>query len=97
MAAQTDEENIAFARPWVERAHNVGIAVEVELGRLEGGEAGLRMTFDSKLTEPKKAEAFIIGHVVHNQSPRQLNRLGGITGLEQIYSHLALAISTGHI
>jgi fructose-bisphosphate aldolase class II len=33
--------------------------VEVELGRLEGGEAGLRMMSDAKLTDPLKAETFI--------------------------------------
>lgn len=62
-SAQTDEENIAVARPYIERAQNVGIAVEVELGRLEGGEAGLRMMSDAKLTDPKKAETFIREHV----------------------------------
>ncbi|KAF8237298.1 aldolase [Tricholoma matsutake] len=61
--ADTDEENIAVARPYIERAQNVGIAVEVELGRLEGGEAGLRMMSDAKLTDPKKAETFIREHV----------------------------------
>ena len=33
--------------------------MEVELGRLEGGEAGLRVISDSKLTDPKKAARFI--------------------------------------
>lgn len=56
---QTDEENIAIARPYVERARKCGVPVEVELGRLEGGEAGLRMMSDSKLTNPRKAETFI--------------------------------------
>ncbi|KAF9039614.1 aldolase [Hymenopellis radicata] len=40
--ADTDEENIAEAKPWVDRARKAGVAVEVELGRLEGGEAGHR-------------------------------------------------------
>lgn len=61
---QTDEENIAMARPYVERAEKCGIAVEVELGRLEGGEAGLRMISDAKLTQPEKALAFMQGYVV---------------------------------
>jgi fructose/tagatose bisphosphate aldolase len=61
---QTDEENIAIARPYVERALKLGIAVEVELGRLEGGEAGLRSIANAKLTEPDKAEAFINGFVM---------------------------------
>ncbi|KAH8827213.1 ketose-bisphosphate aldolase [Flagelloscypha sp. PMI_526] len=59
--AETDEENIAIARPYVERALKAGVAVEVELGRLEGGEAGLRMISDAKLTDPNKAKAFIDG------------------------------------
>ena len=33
--------------------------VEVELGRLEGGEAGLRVISDAKLTNPDKAETFM--------------------------------------
>ncbi|KJA15911.1 hypothetical protein HYPSUDRAFT_333762 [Hypholoma sublateritium FD-334 SS-4] len=59
--AETDEENIAIAKPYVERALKYGIAVEVELGRLEGGEAGLRMISDAKLTDPAKAKAFMEG------------------------------------
>jgi fructose-bisphosphate aldolase class II len=35
------------------------VATEVELGRLEGGEAGLREITGSMLTEPDKAEAFM--------------------------------------
>ncbi|TFK63952.1 aldolase [Pluteus cervinus] len=59
--AETDEGNIIIAKPYVDRALKLGIAVEVELGRLEGGEAGLRMISDAKLTNPIKAEAFIQG------------------------------------
>lgn len=60
---QTDEENIALARPYIERARKYGIAVEVELGRLEGGEAGLRMISDAKLTNQKNADMFMKGCV----------------------------------
>ncbi|KAI3611394.1 fructose-bisphosphate [Moniliophthora roreri] len=60
--ADSDEENIAIAKPYVERARKLGIAVEVELGRLEGGEAGLRMISDAKLTDPAKAVEFMKGH-----------------------------------
>ncbi|KAJ4474363.1 ketose-bisphosphate aldolase [Lentinula aciculospora] len=59
--AETDEENITLARPYVERARKYGIAVEVELGRLEGGEAGLRMISDAKLTNEKNADTFMQG------------------------------------
>ncbi|KZV61640.1 aldolase [Peniophora sp. CONT] len=57
--AETDEENIELARPHVERARKAGVLVEVELGRLEGGEAGLRVISDAKLTNPEKAETFM--------------------------------------
>ncbi|PIL35217.1 hypothetical protein GSI_03007 [Ganoderma sinense ZZ0214-1] len=59
--AETDEENIALARPYVKRAEKLGVAVEVELGRLEGGEAGLRMISDAKLTKPEGTRAFMEG------------------------------------
>ncbi|THH19141.1 hypothetical protein EW146_g1971 [Bondarzewia mesenterica] len=57
--AETDEENIALAQPHIERAAKCGVLVEVELGRLEGGEAGLRVISDAKLTNPAKAETFM--------------------------------------
>ncbi|KAF8742566.1 hypothetical protein AX14_003600 [Amanita brunnescens Koide BX004] len=57
--ADTDEENIVLSRPYVERAHKYGIAVEVELGRMEGGEAGLRTISDAKLTDPAKASFYM--------------------------------------
>ncbi|KAJ7186825.1 aldolase [Mycena filopes] len=60
-ASHADANNIAIARPYVERATECGVAVEVELGRLEGGEAGLRAISDAKLTDPNKASAFING------------------------------------
>ncbi|KAF5390957.1 hypothetical protein D9757_003962 [Collybiopsis confluens] len=59
--AEADEENITIARPYVDRARKYGIAVEVELGRLEGGEAGLRMISDAKLTNSGNANMFISG------------------------------------
>ncbi|KAK2464959.1 hypothetical protein APHAL10511_003035 [Amanita phalloides] len=59
--AETDEENVALSRPYVERAHKYGIAVEVELGRMEGGEAGLRTMSDAKLTDPAKASIYMSG------------------------------------
>lgn len=55
----TDEENIAMAKPYVERANKIGMAVEVELGRLAGGEAGVRVIEEGMLTKPEKAERFL--------------------------------------
>lgn len=57
--ADTDEENIAIAVPYIKRCNDHGIATEVELGRLEGGEAGLREITGAMLTDPSKAEAFM--------------------------------------
>lgn len=58
---QTDEENIAISKPFIDRCHALGISTEVELGRLEGGEAGLREITGGMLTNPDNAEHFISG------------------------------------
>ncbi|KAN0060341.1 hypothetical protein ACQY0O_007670 [Thecaphora frezii] len=55
----TDDENIQMALPFVQRAHELGIAVEVELGRLAGGEAGVRVIESGLLTKPEKAQRFL--------------------------------------
>jgi fructose-bisphosphate aldolase class II len=47
------------AKPHVTRAAAAGVPVEVELGRLEGGEAGLRTISDAQLTNPSVAEKFM--------------------------------------
>jgi fructose-bisphosphate aldolase class II len=51
--APTDSENLSLIIPH--------IPVEVELGRLEGGEAGLRVieSGGQELTDPKRAERFM--------------------------------------
>lgn len=59
LTKQTDEENINIAIPWIKRCNAVGVATEVELGRLEGGEAGLRVVEGTVLTDPSKAEVFL--------------------------------------
>jgi hypothetical protein len=40
-----------------------GVATEVELGRLEGGEAGLRQIEGTIFTDPTKAEHFLKEYV----------------------------------
>lgn len=55
----SDEENIAMAKPYCDRAQRFGMAVEVELGRLAGGEAGVRTVPDGALTKPDKAQRFL--------------------------------------
>jgi len=57
--AETDEENIELAKGHIARATACGVAVEAELGRLEGGEAGLRVISDAQLTNPGMAERFM--------------------------------------
>ncbi|UZJ53729.1 hypothetical protein CBS101457_003049 [Exobasidium rhododendri] len=56
---ETDEENIAMAKPYCQRAAALGMAVEVELGRLAGGEDGVRVIDDGALTKPAKAKRFL--------------------------------------
>jgi fructose-bisphosphate aldolase class II len=56
---QTEEENIAIAVPFIKRCNAQGISTEVELGRLEGGEAGVREITGEMLTDPSKAEVFM--------------------------------------
>jgi len=57
--ADTDEENISIAVPFIKRCNAQGISTEVELGRLEGGEAGLRVITGEVMTDPGKAEVFM--------------------------------------
>lgn len=53
---ETDEENIKMALPHCQRAAKIGMAVEVELGRLAGGEAGVRNIDEGALTKVEKGE-----------------------------------------
>jgi fructose-bisphosphate aldolase class II len=53
------DENIALTRKYVSRAVSLGLATEAELGRLEGGEAGIATAVDSQLTDPEVADRFI--------------------------------------
>lgn len=55
----TDEDNIRAAKPHCQRAKKLGMAVEVELGRLSGGEDGVATIEEGALTDPKKAERFL--------------------------------------
>ncbi|PWN54496.1 aldolase [Violaceomyces palustris] len=67
--AETDEENIALAKPHVQRAIRCGVAVEVELGRLAGGEAGVRVIEKGMLTSPEKAVSFLSALGAHMLAP----------------------------
>lgn len=63
LTIQEDSENIAIAVPWIKRCVAAGVATEVELGRLEGGEAGLRQIEGTIMTDPSKAEEFMKQYV----------------------------------
>ncbi|TYJ55253.1 hypothetical protein B9479_004083 [Cryptococcus floricola] len=74
--AETDEENISIAVPYIKRCVAAGVATEVELGRLEGGEAGLRQIDGAMLTDPAKAEEFMKGTGAHILAPSYGNLHG---------------------
>ncbi|WVN89829.1 uncharacterized protein L203_105059 [Cryptococcus depauperatus CBS 7841] len=74
--ADTDEENIAIAVPYIRRCVAAGVATEVELGRLEGGEAGLRQITGAMLTDPAKAEEFMKATGAHILAPSYGNLHG---------------------
>ncbi|ORY31216.1 ketose-bisphosphate aldolase [Naematelia encephala] len=74
--ADTEDENIAIAVPYIKRCVAQGIATEVELGRLEGGEAGVRVITGEMLTDPDKAERFMRETGAHILAPCIGNRHG---------------------
>jgi len=80
--ADTDEENIAIAIPWIKRCVAAGVATEVELGRLEGGEAGLRQISGTIYTDPSKAENFMKQTGAHILAPCVGNRHGSYKPFE---------------
>ncbi|KAF7547239.1 hypothetical protein G7Z17_g7874 [Cylindrodendrum hubeiense] len=54
------EENIKWCKAIVERANAKGIAIEAEMGRIEGGEDGLpSVDMDTILTQPEQAREFV--------------------------------------
>ncbi|WVW80802.1 hypothetical protein I302_102789 [Kwoniella bestiolae CBS 10118] len=74
--ADNEEENIAIAVPYIKRCVAQGIATEVELGRLEGGEAGLREITGGMLTDPANAENFMKETGAHILAPSYGNLHG---------------------
>lgn len=54
------DENLAVCKRDVARANALGISVEVEMGRIEGGEVGLpTVDLEAVLTKPDEAGAFL--------------------------------------
>ncbi|OCF33683.1 tagatose-bisphosphate aldolase [Kwoniella heveanensis CBS 569] len=74
--ADNEEENIAIAVPYIKRCVAAGVATEVELGRLEGGEAGLREITGGMLTDPANAEHFMKETGAHILAPSYGNLHG---------------------
>ena len=59
-SSMDEAENVAVCASTVARAHERGMAVEVELGRIEGGEDGLpNMDLGSVMTSPGDAREFL--------------------------------------
>jgi len=59
-SAEDFDENIAITKRVVDRAHEKGIAVEAELGKLGGVEEHVSVDeADAKLTDPKEVEEFV--------------------------------------
>jgi len=53
-------ENVAFVQKIVQVAHNKGISVEGELGRISGTEDGLTVAdFEARMTDPQQAIEFV--------------------------------------
>lgn len=65
-----EEENIAYCKDIVRRAEKLGITVEAEIGRIEGGEDGLpNVDMETILTKPEDAESFVRRTGVHFLAP----------------------------
>ncbi|KAH6663712.1 fructose-bisphosphate aldolase [Halenospora varia] len=64
------EENIRTCKSYVERATALGICIEAEMGRMEGGEDGLpHVDMETILTKPDEAETFVRETGVHFLAP----------------------------
>jgi fructose-bisphosphate aldolase class II len=64
------EENIAMCKKIVDVANSRGIAIEAEMGRIEGGEDGLpKVDMETILTTPEEAKAFVQGTGVQFLAP----------------------------
>lgn len=61
MSVHSEEKNIELTRKWVEKALNKKIAVEAELGRIDGGEDGIANTekLEAVMTKPEEAVHYV--------------------------------------
>ena len=73
-----EEENIRHCKAVVDRARDLNITVEAEMGRIVGGEDGLpSVDSGTVLTRPEKAEEFVRKTGVHFLAPSFGNIHGG--------------------
>ncbi len=64
------DSNINVCREYVQRAVQLGICVEAEMGRIEGGEDGLpHVDMDTIFTDPEQATRFVHDTKVHFLAP----------------------------
>jgi fructose-bisphosphate aldolase class II len=69
-SALEPETNIAYCSGIARRAAKLGITVEAEMGRIEGGEDGLKITeLEGLLTDPHAAQEFVRRTGVHFLAP----------------------------
>ncbi|KAE8422343.1 ketose-bisphosphate aldolase [Aspergillus pseudocaelatus] len=55
-----EAENVAICAQYIKRAHELGISIEVEMGRIEGGEDGLpNVDLGTIFTNPEDAKRFM--------------------------------------
>jgi len=83
-----EQENIAYCKRIVQRAEKLGITIEAEMGRIEGGEDGLpNVDMETILTKPQDAKAFVRGTGVHFLAPSFGNVHGpyGARGAEKAW------------
>jgi fructose-bisphosphate aldolase class II len=73
-----EEENILKSKAVVDRARQLNITIEAEMGRIEGGEDGLpSVDSGTVLTRPAAAEDFVRRTDVHFLAPSFGNIHGG--------------------
>ncbi|KAJ9650470.1 hypothetical protein H2198_010226 [Neophaeococcomyces mojaviensis] len=77
-SALEEADNIAFCANTVKKAQAVGISIEVEMGRIEGGEDGLpQVDIGTVLTDPLEAASFMTKTGAHFLAPSFGNIHGG--------------------
>ncbi|CAG8214379.1 unnamed protein product [Penicillium olsonii] len=77
-STEDEKENIRRVKAVVERARSLGITIEAEMGRIEGGEDGLpSVDMESVMTRPEEAETFIRETGIHFLAPSFGNIHGG--------------------